>query len=138
MSITTESSANNTSIRCNKCEVVLLTDIGRTSSMSEDAGRQSPSSMSATTSTAGFDKGNPPLKSIKCRHCKFYFCHVCWTIHMEQLRDQFQAFDAQLNLVRRRLEKKSENFEVHMTLCIILSLSQFRPSLIYKGTTYVY
>lgn len=81
---TTDIGNNNLSIRCNKCEVLLIDEV-----------------------TAASE--NPPQK---CKHCRFYFCPVCWTVHMEQLRNQLQALDGQLNLVQQRLQKKSEQFEV--------------------------
>lgn len=85
------STSETAAVRCNKCEVLLTGPLS-------DAG--------------GAAADGKSEKSIKCKHCKFYYCPVCWPIHMEQLRDQFQAFDAQMNLVRLRLQKKSEQFEV--------------------------
>lgn len=104
--MTTENSAtagNNTltAIRCNKCDVMLSTD--STSVQSDGEG-------------ASAAEGKLLVKSCKCKHCKFFFCPVCWTGHMEQLKGQLQGLDAQLNLVGQRLQKKSEQFEVNGTI----------------------
>ena len=77
-------------IRCSKCEVLLVTGVSSMRSPSPDMLE----------------------KPLKCRHCKFHFCPICWTVHMEQLKNQLQGLDAQLGLVRQRLQKKSEQFEV--------------------------
>lgn len=131
---TTTSNNTPTAIRCNKCDVMLSTD--STSSAQSDGGGASAA------------EGVSLVKSCKCKHCKFFFCPVCWTGHMEQLKGQLQGLDAQLNLVGQRLQKKSEQFEVNgwngrfshsSTLCRLIdfflscllsaSISQLRPYL---------
>lgn len=91
------SSINN---RCSKCDVLLA------------AATTSTGSAETTTTTPEDGVDGKLQKSIKCSHCKLSLCPVCFSAHMDQLRDQLQGLDAQLIVVRQRLQKKSEQFEV--------------------------